>query len=252
MKQLYIIPFIILMVGFCDEKTENLPNDISHISYGTSFGECIGYCQHEIKISEEEIVSVRKGWDLQELLPELKIEEQILPDYWNLFAELVDFSKFSKLDSVLGCPDCADGGAEWIEIKHEGESKKVVFEYRNEPDEVKEYIGYLRAYLHVFELDTNQSLNFETRVLVNQPGFMKRFVNSRGLYQWLVASVSDEDTSFYFDPYLELNYRVDDLQVRFTGVLEFDSTMIYKPAPNDAFLPDFKTRNMRIFSISEE
>lgn len=34
-----------------------------------------------------------------------------------------------ELDSIYGCPDCADGGAEWIEIQDDQQIKKVTFEY---------------------------------------------------------------------------------------------------------------------------
>jgi hypothetical protein len=41
------------------------------------------------------------------------------------------------MDTVIGCPDCADGGAEWLELGFEKEVKRVTFEYMHEPDAYK-------------------------------------------------------------------------------------------------------------------
>ena len=36
---------------------------------------------------------------------------------------------FFILDERIGCPDCADGGSEWIEIGTKNKIYKVTFEY---------------------------------------------------------------------------------------------------------------------------
>ena len=52
------------------------------------------------------------------------------------------------MPETIGCPDCADGGAEWIEIKlANGEKHKVTFEYMNAPSAFKNYISGLRGLL---------------------------------------------------------------------------------------------------------
>ena len=42
---------------------------------------------------------------------------------------------------------------------------------------------------------------------------------------------------------------MDNLKIEFKGVFDYDSTMIYKPAPNDIPIADFKARNIRTFDI---
>ena len=56
------------------------------------------------------------------------------------------------MDEIIGCPDCADGGAEWIEITSGETSHKVTFEYNKSPDVFKSYIEILRSKLE--EIDS--------------------------------------------------------------------------------------------------
>ena len=44
---------------------------------------------------------------------------------WDNLLELLDTEKFYALSEVIGCPDCADGGAEWIEIVTEEKTQKM-------------------------------------------------------------------------------------------------------------------------------
>lgn len=56
---------------------------------------------------------------------------------------------FLALPTTIGCPDCADGGAEWLEIElKNGIKHKVTFEYNNEPSLLKDYILKLREMLN--------------------------------------------------------------------------------------------------------
>jgi hypothetical protein len=44
----------------------------------------------------------------------------------------------------IGCPDCADGGGEWIEISNRHTSKKIVFEYNQSVPEINSLVTKLR------------------------------------------------------------------------------------------------------------
>jgi len=60
----------------------------------------------------------------------------------------INTTSFFKLPETIGCPDCADGGAEWLEIiLLNGKKHKVTFEYRNEPTQLKNQIIKLREIL---------------------------------------------------------------------------------------------------------
>ncbi|MEQ9008910.1 MAG: hypothetical protein RLP12_13560, partial [Ekhidna sp.] len=69
-------------------------------------------------------------------------------DFYNtdeLFST-INVQAFLSLEEIIGCPDCADGGSEWIEITTAQGSKKITYEFRHEPEEVKSFIGELRKY----------------------------------------------------------------------------------------------------------
>ena len=149
--------YILLILAFsfitsCENEEEKYAlDDIYQVSYGTSFGECLGYCFRHIDVSGMHIKFQKEGWDTKGILPDIRSSESIDSVSWSTLIESIDYEKFTSLDSVIGCPDCADGGAEWIEIFRGGGSKKVVFEYLKEPDELSVTVEILREYLDGFE-----------------------------------------------------------------------------------------------------
>lgn len=248
----YLITGLILVIILisCEKNDSNsIPRNLEYISYGTSFGECLGYCTRSITINDSSIKSEKKGWDLNGLLPVLIQYGQIDKSYWIELSKNIDFEYFFGLDSILGCPDCADGGSEWIEIKKDNETHKVVFEYKNEPNDFKNFIGILRTFQTVFDLDSSKTIDLKNIVLINQRGFIKNFVCSRGCYQFLIQSVIDNDIEYLYDKFLKEDFKEDNLAVYYCGVLLADSTMIFKPAPDDSPIPSFKVRNIHICDI---
>ena len=136
---------LITVLAFqCEDEV--LPmSDASSIKYGTSFGFCGGYCHIEISISNDIITYKSSSW--QEENPDIICSEPVDVVKLADLVSKIDFAKFNPLAEVIGCPDCADGGAEWIEITQDGVTHKVTFEYFNEPTEVASYISILRDLL---------------------------------------------------------------------------------------------------------
>jgi len=158
LKKLLIALLIASAVTACDKSEDNnLPNNIEYIKYGTSFGMCLGYCNNSIQITNSHFYFYKSGWNLEGVLPEISFSERVDTKIIAELAQKINYFSFLKLDSVIGCPDCADGGAEWIEIGKQGKSHKVIFEYLNEPDETKEYIEYLRTYMKNFQIESNDT-----------------------------------------------------------------------------------------------
>lgn len=141
----YFLISIILAGCTVSTNDENLKS-VEAISYGTSFGECLGYCIHEMTIEPNEIGIVKKGWDMEGALPEKNITVNFTQAEFDSLFNSLDFSKFQLLDTIIGCPDCADGGAEWVEVISNAEKHKVVFEYYNEPEEIKQFVKSVRNY----------------------------------------------------------------------------------------------------------
>ena len=135
MKKLLLSTLPLLLVIFsCSDDTQTaypISDEIVEVKSGQSFGMCIGKCHNELiitgdKLTLKQIERKERGGEtstkeftenanLQLILQEIK---------------KVDQAKFLALEDVYGCPDCADGGAEWLEITFKGkEPKKVTFEY---------------------------------------------------------------------------------------------------------------------------
>lgn len=145
------IAVIAALSGCSDQENhENISNN-QEIKYGTSFGECLGYCRKSITITPSEIEFTKQGWDIDGQLPDSTFREPLTTAEWNTLLEHIDMDDFLALDPVIGCPDCADGGAEWIEIVAEEQTYKVTFEYMNAPAALATYIDTLRNYMDGFD-----------------------------------------------------------------------------------------------------
>lgn len=153
MRNFLILIILLLLAGSTacsDEKISENQNGIQEIKYGTSFGECLGYCRKSISITPAEIEFTKQGWEIEGQLPDSTFNETITSAEWVDLVESIDLDAFLALDTVIGCPDCADGGAEWIEIVAEEQTYKVTFEYMNAPAVMATYIDTLRNYLDGF------------------------------------------------------------------------------------------------------
>jgi hypothetical protein len=157
------IPSLILILFIYSCEKEDVNSEIKQIKYGTSFGMCSGYCKNDILLQPGSITYNHAGWDntvnpitKTEILSENEWDSyvsgvnitntQILSDTeWNSYVSRLNIKNFFKLPETIGCPDCADGGAEWIEVELvSGEIHKVTFEYMQEPESLSDYLVDLR------------------------------------------------------------------------------------------------------------
>lgn len=58
---------------------------------------------------------------------------------WSDLVSAINIEAFFAWEEVIGCPDCADGGAEWIEITTSTGTHKVTYEYDIPPNAVKPF-----------------------------------------------------------------------------------------------------------------
>ena len=143
----------------CDEVEDvslTYNSEIISIEYGTSFGECLGYCIRSIEITGTYVEFEASGWTITDTLPDINISGDISIEDWENLVELgcdIDGNQVIMnrqvfesdlaicIGHVLGNPY---GGVEWIVITTSELSHKVTFEYLNEPEEVQSYIDNLR------------------------------------------------------------------------------------------------------------
>lgn len=117
-------------------------NSDSTISYGTSFGFCGGYCKKELVVNQE---MLRFNASKNGNNPDTKTcSESYSQDKFDNLADLLDAEDFEKLETTIGCPDCADGGAEWVEVRSGVKVKRVTFEYGKAPKDLDKIVSKLR------------------------------------------------------------------------------------------------------------
>ncbi|KAA3616502.1 MAG: hypothetical protein DWQ05_12290 [Calditrichaeota bacterium] len=146
---------LLLSTSACVLNNDDDKNQI-RIETGTSFGECIGYCSTTMEIAGTSVVYKSYSWNATEF-PERKLEFELDDAEYDGLNSVLNLTDISTLDAVIGCPDCADGGAEWISIEQSGKTKKVSFEYGAEIPEISAIMAILR------------SLRSKADTLVNNP-----------------------------------------------------------------------------------
>lgn len=112
------------------------------LSHGTSFGHCAGYCHQQITLSEKEVTYAQRKNGAQ---PDIrKCVQPLSSGTRSQLMALFNEKAFNQLDSVIGCPDCADGGAEWVEVKKGNHTKRVTFEYRHAPEQLSGLVAEMK------------------------------------------------------------------------------------------------------------
>ena len=132
MKPILLTFLITLVLGRCTE-TNVLKNtaapDILTIRTGTSFGMCVGYCQNDYTYNGTSVTLTQNGTRTQAQSPAKICQTTISPAEWDALKALANIDTFSSKTATLGCPDCADGGAEYIELQAGDRKHRVTFEY---------------------------------------------------------------------------------------------------------------------------
>ena len=121
---------------------------------GTSYGFCAGYCFNELIINDNLSTLFTKSSINPEPEDYPTIElDSIVPQetYDSLLLALSQSDFFSLQDTLSDCLDCADQGAEWVEIIEGGSSKKVVFDAGAEIKEIELLLKRLRELRNDYE-----------------------------------------------------------------------------------------------------
>ena len=124
---------------------KNASSEVYTISNGTSFGMCAGYCIRELVVTTDATARyTATSWDTVSY-PTLVLDTMITLAEWNDLMSLADLEVLKTFPAVVGCPDCADGGAEWISFDDGSQVKKVTIEYGDTLDGLGPIISRLAA-----------------------------------------------------------------------------------------------------------
>ena len=116
------------------------------IRSGQSFGECLGYCRLELELTEDTTIFAAIGQALDNSFDDIRDTVATDSGTWAHVSALAAIAPFSTLDEVYGCPDCADGGAEWVELDTDRDpARTVTFEYGDPPAQIDALADTLRS-----------------------------------------------------------------------------------------------------------
>jgi hypothetical protein len=113
----------------------------------TSFGMCVGYCSTQLEISEGQAVLTRtsRGGRGAQELPDQRFTQTLTAEEWTEIARLAAAVKFDGLPPVIGCPDCADGGAESLTVIGGTVPKTVSFDHGATVEQVQPLLDRVRG-----------------------------------------------------------------------------------------------------------
>lgn len=116
----------VLLAGLlgCSHLELFAPEDKVALRSGTSFGMCVGYCSTELVIRDD-VASFTRTSRSPSQYPAQAQSVSLTEAEAEALRAAVASSSLLLLKNVYGCPDCADGGAEWLEIG----GRKVTLEY---------------------------------------------------------------------------------------------------------------------------
>lgn len=124
-------------------------NAVTRIVATTSFGMCVGYCTTRLEITDGQAVLAREaragrggGGPVQDTQ---RFTAQLTPSEWQEFQRLAANADFEALPDVVGCPDCADGGAESLTVEGAAGAESVSFEYGAELPQAGPLLERVRA-----------------------------------------------------------------------------------------------------------
>ncbi|CAF1195157.1 unnamed protein product [Rotaria sordida] len=145
---LVVTLLLVIRNGQAEETKIIDGNDgIRSISSGLSYGKCGGYCSQSINITKvpSELVALKGPNGDRVQYPPIQRKFCFNSVEWQELIALLDLEKFKMLDEIQGCPGCADGGIEWIQVDWSKESKRVTFEYEALIADIEELIKYWRV-----------------------------------------------------------------------------------------------------------
>ncbi len=107
------------------------PAAVTKVASTTSFGMCVGYCSTRLEISEGQAVLTRsaRGGRGGANLPDQRFTAALTPAEWQEISGAASAARLEGLHETIGCPDCADGGAESLTIVGAGDPRTINFDH---------------------------------------------------------------------------------------------------------------------------
>ena len=144
-----ILPLILLLAACAPTRETGGPSgpdpgpDLPQINYGWSYGECWGESRGELIVSADSAISFEiRGWENETYLTVTGTAHDATMDAIEAAYDALDRR---SLDSVYGCPDCNDGGAEYVLFLDDIDPPQSDWEAGSAPAELQAISDALRA-----------------------------------------------------------------------------------------------------------
>ncbi len=147
MKYLSIIA--LLLLAACASTAALAPTSVTRVVSTTSFGMCVGYCTTRLEITEGEAVLIRearggRGAPNPAQVPQ-RFSTPLTASEWQEIQHLAAATDLTTVPDVVGCPDCADGGAEGLTIESASVAESVSLEFRADLPAAQPLLNRVRA-----------------------------------------------------------------------------------------------------------
>lgn len=122
-----------VVIAACSSSTDTRvsgpadPVPVTAIRTTTSFGFCLGYCRATLEVAADGMVFLEESPRRE--LPPVRRTAEISASEWRQLTEAVNRAAFEALPATVGCPDCADAGAESLEVLSPDWQDAVTFEF---------------------------------------------------------------------------------------------------------------------------
>jgi hypothetical protein len=119
------------------------PSDPTAFVHTVSFGFCHprAYCTSRLELLPNQAVMTFESRELGPVVQRRALDGAL----WTRAQEALDADALRALPDVVGCPDCADGGAESVAVAFgDGGSAEVKFEHGDDVQGITELVKVLR------------------------------------------------------------------------------------------------------------
>ena len=141
----WTLAVLLVAVAACSDPIDTESANVLGLRSGTSFGMCAGYCVTELIVEEASVRFNETAWPTLSNLPPRSRTVALTQEERAHLQSLIDVTELERLEGVHGCPDCADGGAEWIELRTTDDTIRVTFEFGRELAPIAELQAAIRA-----------------------------------------------------------------------------------------------------------
>lgn len=122
---------------------------VTRVVSTTSFGMCVGYCTTRLEITEGQAVLIRearggRGAPNPAQTPQ-RYSTPLSSNEWQEIQRLAANVDFDALPDTVGCPDCADGGAEGLTVEGPSGAESVALEFRANIPQAQPLLDRVRA-----------------------------------------------------------------------------------------------------------